>query len=189
MRNSNKNNTLKGLRYGFRPGYILTGGKVCAKKGGRGGSRVQKSRSDIHSRTMQAFLIHAGAVRHYKTLRQKAHTRAYSTNSVIGGKQMQIAYIAGPYRAKTKLGIIRNVLKARRVAKKYWCKGYAVFCPHLNSALMDGVALDEVFLRGDLEFLKYADILVVIPGWERSTGTLAEIEFAKARGIPIVFEG
>ncbi len=109
--------------------------------------------------------------------------------SVIGGKQVQIAYIAGPYRAKSKLGIIRNILRARKVAKKYWRKGYAVFCPHLNSALMDGLAPEEVFLRGDLEFLQYADILVVIPGWEQSTGTLGEMEFAKARGIPIVFEG
>jgi nucleoside 2-deoxyribosyltransferase len=102
---------------------------------------------------------------------------------------MQIAYIAGPYRAKTKLGVIKNILIARKIAKKYWRKGYAVFCPHLNSALMDGCAPDEAFLRGDLEFLQHADILVVIPGWERSKGTLAEIEFAKARGIPIVFEG
>ncbi len=102
---------------------------------------------------------------------------------------MQIAYIAGPYRAKTKLGIIRNILKARRVAKKYWRRGYAVFCPHLNSGLMDGIAPEEVFLRGDLEFLKHADILVVMPGWERSKGTIAEIEIAKARGIPITYEG
>lgn len=102
---------------------------------------------------------------------------------------MQIAYIAGPYRAKTKLGVIRNILKARKIAKKYWALGYTVFCPHLNSALMDGIAPDEVFLKGDLEFLQYADILVVIPGWERSTGTLAEIEFAKIKGKPMVFEG
>ena len=54
---------------------------------------------------------------------------------------------------------------------------------------MDGIAPDEVFLEGDLEFLQYADILVVIPGWERSHGTLAEIEFAKARGIPIQYWG
>jgi nucleoside 2-deoxyribosyltransferase len=102
---------------------------------------------------------------------------------------MQIAYIAGPYRAKTKLGIIRNILKARKIAKKYWRKGYAVFCPHLNSALMDGTAPDEVFLKGDLEFLQHADILVVTPGWERSKGTLAEIEFAKEKGIPIQYWG
>ena len=102
---------------------------------------------------------------------------------------MQIAYIAGPYRAKTKLGIIRNILKARKVAKKYWALGYTAFCPHMNSALMDRCAPDEVFLKGDLEFLQHADILVVIPGWERSKGTLGEIEFAKAKGIPIIYEG
>lgn len=98
-------------------------------------------------------------------------------------------YIAGPYRASTKLGIIINILKARKVAKKYWALGYTVICPHTNSGLMDGCAPDEIFLRGGIELLKHADKMVVLPGWERSTGTLAEIEFAKIKGKPIVFEG
>ena len=54
-------------------------------------------------------------------------------------------YIAGPYRASTKLGIIINILKARKVAKKYWALGYTVITPHCNSGLMDGCATDEVF--------------------------------------------
>jgi nucleoside 2-deoxyribosyltransferase len=102
---------------------------------------------------------------------------------------MKIIYIAGPYRAETKLGIIRNILRARKVAKKYWAQWYTVICPHMNSALMDKCAPDEIFLRGGIELLKHADKIVVLPGWKTSEGTCAEIEFAKAKGIPIIYEG
>ena len=102
---------------------------------------------------------------------------------------MKIVYIAGPYRAKTKLGIIRNILKARKVAKWCWKAGYTVICPHTNSGLMDGCATDEVFLKGGLDLLECAKLMVVLKGWEKSQGTIAEIEFAKEKGIPITYEG
>lgn len=98
-------------------------------------------------------------------------------------------YIAGPYRASTKLGIIINILKARKVAKKYWALGYTVITPHCNSALMDGCAPDAVFLRGGLKLLECAKLMVVLPGWEKSQGTLAEIEYAKEHSIPIIYRG
>jgi hypothetical protein len=66
------------------------------------------------------------------------------------GKVLKIAYVAGPYRAKTKIGIILNILRARKVAKELWKMGYAVICPHSNSALMDGIAPDEAFLNGGI---------------------------------------
>ena len=102
---------------------------------------------------------------------------------------MKIVYIAGPYRAKTKLGIIKNIFKSRKVAKEYWSSGFAVITPHMNSALMDGCAPDEVFLKGGLDLLECAKLMVVLPGWEKSQGTLAEIEYAKEKGIPITYEG
>ena len=98
-------------------------------------------------------------------------------------------YIAGPYRASTKLGIIINILKARKVAKKYWALGYTVICPHSNSGLMDGCAPDKVFLKGGLDLLECAKLMVVLPGWEKSQGTLAEIEYAKEHSIPIIYRG
>ncbi len=97
-----------------------------------------------------------------------------------------IAYIAGPYRAKTKLGIIRNILKARKAAKEFWAKGYTVICPHMNSALMKHLP-EEVFIEGDLEILKKSDVLVVMKGWQKSEGTKREIDFAKKNGIAIIW--
>ena len=97
-----------------------------------------------------------------------------------------IAYIAGPYRAKTIFGIIRNILKARKVAKEFWAKGYTVICPHMNSALMKHLP-EEVFMEGDLEILKKSDVLVVMKGWQKSEGTKREIDFAKKHGIAIIW--
>ncbi|KZL88693.1 DUF4406 domain-containing protein [Clostridium magnum] len=97
---------------------------------------------------------------------------------------MDIAYVGGPYRAKTKLGIIRNIIVARKVAKKLWKLGYGVICPHSNSALFNNLP-EESFINGDIEMLKRCDVLVLVPGWENSAGTLGEIETAIQNHIPI----
>lgn len=98
---------------------------------------------------------------------------------------MKLVYVAGPYRAKTKLGVILNIIRARRVAKELWKIGYAVVCPHMNSALMDGIVAADTFLTGDIEILKHCDVLVLQGKWERSAGTLKEIKIAKQKRIPI----
>lgn len=99
---------------------------------------------------------------------------------------MRVCYVAGPYRAKTKLGIIINILKARKVAKEYWAMGYSVICPHTNSGLISGLP-EANFLNGYLEQLKRADFMVVLPGYRKSSGTMAEIKLAYEEGIPIVY--
>jgi len=95
------------------------------------------------------------------------------------------AYIAGPYRAKTKLGVLVNILTARAVAKLYWQKGYTVFCPHSNTAFFDGCVQDERFLQGDLDWLRHADLLVMAPRWAVSSGARAEYYQACDWGMDI----
>jgi hypothetical protein len=106
---------------------------------------------------------------------------------------MRIAYIAGPYRSKYGIiGIALNIWKARQVAKKYWKKGFAVICPHSNSALFDGIVKDEVFLEGDREFIKRLnpkkDILVLMKDWRKSSGAIQEAFLANMIGINVVEE-
>ena len=104
---------------------------------------------------------------------------------------MKLAYVAGPYRGKSKvklinrLQVIHNIIEARIVARKLWGAGYAVICPHSNTALFDGAAPEKSFLDGDLIMLSSCDLIVLIKGWQDSSGTLAEIEFAKAHNIPV----
>ena len=87
---------------------------------------------------------------------------------------MKVAFISGPYRAPTVMGIRENIRRAEAYALAYWKAGYAVICPHKNTALFDGEAPDQVWLDGDIELLKRCDVCVCIPGWNRSEGSKEE---------------
>lgn len=101
---------------------------------------------------------------------------------------MKVAYIAGPFRSKTHWGVVENVRKAELVALKYWKRGYAVICPHTNTANFDGAANDNIWLEGDLELLRRCDVVVAMNTWENSSGAKAEIELAKTLNKQIIFD-
>lgn len=98
-------------------------------------------------------------------------------------------YVAGPYRAKTEEQILANIKNAEQIALTLWEWGFAVFCPHKNTAHFEKAQhiRNSVWLEGGLAFLQVCDILVVSPGWEHSEGTITEINFAKEQLIPIYF--
>lgn len=98
---------------------------------------------------------------------------------------MKVCYVAGAYRAPTVRGIVENIRRAEEVAIELWRLGFAVICPHLNSALFDGAAPDDVWLKGDLEFLRRSDLVVMCPGWRNSLGAATEWQTAIKQGIPI----
>lgn len=99
---------------------------------------------------------------------------------------MKVAYIIGPYRAKTIYQIKQNIYKAEEIALKYWKLGYAVICPHKNSAFFDGECEDEIWLKGGIEILKRCDICIVIDGWQNSEGSRREIDAAYEFNIEII---
>jgi len=99
---------------------------------------------------------------------------------------MKVAYIAGPYRANTINRTVENIRNAEKMAIKYWKKGYAVICPHKNTALFDGICPDETWLRGDIEIMKRCDLVVMVPGWETSQGSVTERDIAVKIGIKVV---
>lgn len=91
---------------------------------------------------------------------------------------MIIAYLAMPYRASTPNGIYENIQLAREEAVRLWSIGLAVYCPHMNTALMDGVVEDQKFLDFGLEMVNRCDIIVMGLGWRTSKGAIAEREYA-----------
>lgn len=103
---------------------------------------------------------------------------------------MKVAYVAGPYRADSIRGVQQNIERASDVAFKYWHKGYAVVCPHKNTALFDGKAFEDatIWLDGDLEILKRCDVIVMMKNYEDSEGAKAELEFAKKHGLEIIYD-
>ena len=101
---------------------------------------------------------------------------------------MKVAYISGSYRSNAINGIYENIQKARQVALKYWNLGYAVICPHLNTAFMDGSCGDHIWLQGDIEILKRCDVIVLLNGWIKSEGAREEYKAALAHGLVIIEE-
>lgn len=101
---------------------------------------------------------------------------------------MKIAYIAGPYRASNGKTVFENVRAAELVAIKYWRKGYAVICPHMNGAFLDGIVPDETFLKGDLEFVRVCDVIVLMKGFEHSSGAMKEYALAVTLKKEIIFD-
>lgn len=103
-----------------------------------------------------------------------------------------VVYVAGPYRARTPgpgggynhWAQEQNIRQAEDVALDVWRLGGAAVCPHLNTAHFQGALPDEVWLQGDLDILARCDAVMLVPGWEDSTGTRAEVAFADAHGIP-----
>jgi hypothetical protein len=100
---------------------------------------------------------------------------------------MKVAYVAGKYRAPTVRGIVENIRAAEAVAIELWRMGFAVVCPHLNTACFDGAAPDEVWLKGDLEILSRCDLVVMVPGWEQSSGACGERDFAEEHDLPVYY--
>ena len=99
-----------------------------------------------------------------------------------------VVYIAGPYRQNPEVGrtVLENVRLAERVAIACARAGVLFFCPHLNSAHQSGVAPARFYLDLDLEILRRAcDVVVLLPGWQHSSGTLGEIKLAKELRKPI----
>jgi hypothetical protein len=88
------------------------------------------------------------------------------------------AYVAGPYSAETGNAVWWNITRARTIAESLWKSGFSVFCPHLNSAHMEGLAPITSYYDGDIEWLKCAELLVLLEGWEASPGTVKEFEVA-----------
>jgi hypothetical protein len=98
---------------------------------------------------------------------------------------MKLAYIAGPYRAKTEYEVHCNIQRAEKAAVRAWRSGYAVICPHKNSAYMGGVVPDESILAGDLAMLRRCDVIILCGGWEFSEGAKGELALARELGLPI----
>jgi hypothetical protein len=101
-----------------------------------------------------------------------------------------VVYVAGPYRDKRGMYYVdRNVNEAREVAAQLWAWDFSVICPHTNTRFMDGYEgiKDDAFLEGDLDQVERVDLMVIMPRWKTSVGTVGEHAFAKQLGIPIFF--
>lgn len=97
-------------------------------------------------------------------------------------------YLSGPYTGNGPAERDLNIERAAWTAARLWDMGFAVVCPHMNTARFEErckVAGYDDFLRADIELLSRLDCVVMLPGWEESKGAKAERERAIDYGIPV----
>jgi Domain of unknown function (DUF4406) len=102
---------------------------------------------------------------------------------------VKIVYVAGCFRGVTAWDVAENVRAAERVGFEVAKLGAMPLIPHANTAHFDGTLTAEFWLEGTMALLRRGcDAVMLVNGWERSTGTKAEIKEAQRLGLP-VFEG
>lgn len=98
---------------------------------------------------------------------------------------MKVIYIAGPFRGKSAWDIECNIRRAETLALEVWRFGCAALCPHTNTRFFQGAAEDAIWLDGGIELLRRCDAVLLVEGWENSSGTCEEIIAAVDAGIPV----
>ena len=98
-------------------------------------------------------------------------------------------YIAGPYSADNVLSVLQNIGRGERMAAELFAQGFAPFCPwhdkDFSIKLPDVDFTVQQFYDYSIAWLLVSDCVLLLPGWEKSKGTLREIEIAEAKGIPV----
>jgi len=98
---------------------------------------------------------------------------------------MKIIYVAGRLTGANNFEITRNVRAAEEIGMVVAELGAMPLIPHANTGLTFFGTLDaEFWYAGTLELLRRCDAAVLVPGWEESKGSRAEVEEAKRLGIP-----
>ncbi|MFA5160139.1 MAG: DUF1937 family protein [Candidatus Omnitrophota bacterium] len=102
---------------------------------------------------------------------------------------MKRLYLAGPYSADNVIDVLANIRRGIRAAAYLISKGYAVFCPFLDFQIAlttYGEELEkEDYQRNSMAWVEVCDVVVVLPGSEKSHGVKREIERAVTLGIPV----
>ena len=95
---------------------------------------------------------------------------------------MRLIYVSGPYRAPTLSGVQHNIRVAELWANRLWRMGFAVICPHKNTAFMDGIihpddpdADADAIIGGDIEMIRRSDAIFMLPNWHASKGAKEEL--------------
>ena len=108
---------------------------------------------------------------------------------------MKLVFISGRITAPTLYQVDENVRHARTASIKLMKRGYAVFCPHLNTLNMGGVLHKdpeedfERWIAMDLEILSRCDTIFMLRGWRQSRGSKREYAKAKELRLEIMEEG
>lgn len=95
------------------------------------------------------------------------------------------AFISGAYSG-TPEEIERNLAKSSWVVEIATKAGWIPICPHIFWHPYAELQDYEFWLEGALGLIETCRILILVPGWETSSGVAKELELARELGIRIL---
>lgn len=100
-------------------------------------------------------------------------------------RAMLLVYIAGPFTAPTLWGVAQNIRNAEAAGREVALLGYFPVIPHVIGQHYGDEQTAEFWYVGTLALMRRCDAVLLIPGWETSTGAIDERRTALADGIPV----
>ena len=102
---------------------------------------------------------------------------------------MKRVYVAGAYSANNVIDVLQNIGRGEYYAAQLFKAGFAPFTPWHDKefaiVLWDHSFTVKQFYDYSIAWLEVSDAMFLVPGWEKSAGTIAEIKIAEKMGIPI----
>jgi len=105
---------------------------------------------------------------------------------------MKRIYIAGSYSADNVLDVLNNIRKGIRAGTEVLLAGYSPFIPWLDYNVFlqlreeEQISVDCI-RQHSMVWLEASDAVLVLPYYQTSSGTLAEINRAKELKIPVFY--
>ena len=105
-------------------------------------------------------------------------------------KKIERVYVAGAYSADNVITVLDNMREGMRLSTQVLLAGFSPFSPwldyHFQLNLRDGETLTvKNYYKYSMAWLDVSDAMLLVPGWKKSKGTLAEMDRAAELGIPI----
>lgn len=100
----------------------------------------------------------------------------------------KLTYIAGPFRGASAWEVEQNIRHAENVGFHVALGGGIPIIPHTMYRFWDGTQTDRFWLSATLTLLQRCDEILLLVGWEKSKGSVAEYKEAVRLGLTVIHE-
>ena len=101
---------------------------------------------------------------------------------------MKLVYIAGPFRGDDSWEVENNIRVAETTGMAVAQLDAIPVIPHTMYRFWDGTLPDRFWLECGIRILERCDAIMMCKGWQYSSGSKAEMKFAKENSIPVFFD-
>lgn len=103
----------------------------------------------------------------------------------------RLIYVAGPYTASTRAEVAQNIAAAINVGLEVARLGGYPLVPHsmTSDERFERVQPYSFWINATMAMLCACEALILVAGWERSSGARGEVSVAQERGMPVFQPG